>query len=77
MIVLYAVVDTIYEKNQIHLDNVEIDFDDRMMYIFINGKLKSIQFLENKFKKTEQTLELLGKKENPYSFDEIIINNKH
>lgn len=24
MIVLYAVVDTIYEKNQIHLDNVEI-----------------------------------------------------
>ena len=70
------IVEIPWNSDSIHLDNVEIDFDDRMMYIFINGKLKSIQFLENKFKKTEQTLELLGKKENPYSFDEIIINNK-
>ena len=69
-------VDVQWNSDSIHLDNIEVDFDDRLMYIFINGELKAIQFLDNKPKKTEQTLELLGKKNYAYSFDEIIINNK-
>ena len=59
----------------IYLDNIEVDFDDHLMYIFINGELKLVQQTEIKFKKTEQTLILCDKETNSqYSFDEIIIN---
>lgn len=65
----------LWNSDSIYLDNIEVDFDDHLMYIFINGELKLVQQTEIKFKKTEQTLILCDKETNSqYSFDEIIIN---
>lgn len=65
-----------WNSNSIDLDNIEIDIGDNLIYIFINGKLEKVEMLTDKLVKTEQTLELCGNKEYPYSFDELIINKK-
>lgn len=57
-------------------DNVEIDFDDNLIYIFLNGKLKVVKLLENKFKNNGQTLVLCPDSNLQYSFDELIVNKK-
>lgn len=65
-----------WNNNAIDFDNIEIDFDENLIYIFINGELKKIEILKNKFLPNGQTLELLGLDDYQYSFDELIINNK-
>jgi len=70
------IIDVPWNSDSIHLDNIEIDFDTNVVYIFINGELKKIELLDIKFEKTNQTLTLSGNKLAPYSFDEIIINKR-
>lgn len=70
------IIEVPWNSDSIHLDNIEIDFDSNVVYIFINGKLEKIELLKYKFQKTNQTLTLSGHNLAPYSFDEIIIN-KH
>lgn len=73
---LEQIIEVPWNSDSIHLDNIEIDFDDNLVYIFINGKMVKIEMLKTKFSRTEQTLELCGLKSAQYSFDEIIINKK-
>ena len=70
------IIEIPWNSDSIHLDNIEIDFDTNVVYIFINGKLKKVEVLDINFHQTEQGLELNGDSKNAYSFDEIIIN-KH
>ena len=71
---LEQIIEVPWNSDSIHLDNIEIDFDDNLVYIFITGKLDKIEMLKTKFSRTEQTLELCGLKSAQYSFDEIIPN---
>ena len=68
---LEQIIEIPWNSDSIHLDNIEIDFDDNLVYIFINGKMVKIEMLKTKFSRTEQTLELCGLKSAQYSFDEI------
>ena len=70
------IFDVKWNTNSIDFDNIEIDFDDNVGYIFINGKLVNIQIMDVKFEKNNNTLTLSGTKENPYSFDELILNER-
>lgn len=70
------IIEVPWNTDCIHLDNIEVDFDDNLIYIYINGKLVKVELLTIKFTKTNQTLELSGAKNNKYSFDELIINKK-
>lgn len=65
-----------WNSNSKTFDNVEIDFDDNLIYIFLNGKLKVVKLLENKFKNNGQTLVLCPDSNLQYSFDELIVNKK-
>jgi len=65
-----------WNNNSIDLDNIEIDFGDNLVYIFLNGKVEIIEKLKNPLFNNGQTLELFGNSEYKYSFDELIINKK-
>ena len=65
-----------WNNNSIDLDNIEIDFGDNLVYIFLNGKVEIIEKLRNQLYDNGQTLELLGDYKYLYSFDELIINKK-
>lgn len=71
------IVEIPWNTDSVRFDNIEVDFDGRIMYVFINGKLEGVKILDNKFINNGQTLELYGTEENIYSFDEIIINKKY
>jgi len=63
-----------WNNNAINLDNIEIDIDDNLIYIFLNGKIKVVEILKNKLIKNDTTLILSGDNGCQYSFDELIIN---
>lgn len=63
-----------WNNNAINLDNIEIDIDDNLIYIFVNGKIKVVEILKNKLIKNDTTLILSGDNDCQYSFDELIIN---
>jgi hypothetical protein len=63
-----------WNNNAINLDNIEIDIDDNLIYIFVNGKIKVVEILKNKLIKNDTTLILSGDNGCQYSFDELIIN---
>lgn len=68
-------IDIPWNNNSINLDNIEIDFDTNVVYIFINGELQKAEVLKNKFEPDENTLTLCPDSFYEYSFDELIINN--
>lgn len=70
------IIEVPWNNNTINLDNIEINFDNHLVYIFINGVLLNVQIVKNKFKNNGKTLSLFGYKDYQYSFDEIIINKK-
>ena len=57
------------------LDNIEIDFDKQVIYIFINGELVKIELLNVVHAPSNDDLILRGNSD-LYSFDELIINNR-
>ena len=63
-----------WNNNAINLDNIEIDIDDNLIYIFVNGTIKVVEILKNKLIKNDTTLILSGDNGCQYSFDELIIN---
>ena len=63
-----------WNNDAIHLDNIEINTDDNLVYIYINGKVKAVEILKNKLIKNDNTLTLSGDNGCQYSFDELIIN---
>ena len=63
-----------WNNNSIHLDNLEIDIDDNLIYIYLNGLIKVVEVLKNKLIKNDTTLILSGDNGYTYSFDELIIN---
>lgn len=63
-----------WNNNAINLDNIEIDIDNNLIYIFVNGKIKVVEILKNKLIKNDTTLILSGDNGCQYSFDELIIN---
>lgn len=65
-----------WNNNSIDLDNIEVDFGDNLVYIFLNGKVEIIEKLRNEFKDNGQTLEFIGGTDYKYSFDEVIVNKK-
>lgn len=65
-----------WNSNSIDFDNIEIDFDDNLIYIFINGELKTVELIKNKLKNNGQTLVLCPDSELEYSFDELIIGKR-
>lgn len=65
-----------WNNDSVTFDNVEVDFDDNLIYIFLNGELKVAQLLKNKFKNNGQNLVLCPNSNLEYSFDELIINKK-
>lgn len=70
------IIESPWNNNAINFDNIEVNIDNNLIYIFINGKLVNIQVLKNKLTKNNTTLTLYGYKDYQYSFDEIIINKK-
>ena len=69
-------IDLPWNNNGVDLDNIEIDFDRQVIYIFINGELKKIELLNVVRAPSDKDLILRGLENEQYSFDEIIIN-KH
>lgn len=69
-------IDIPWNNNSINLDNIEIDFDTNVIYIFTNGELQKAEVLKVKFEPNNKTLTLCPESENEYSFDELIINNR-
>lgn len=65
-----------WDNNGKELDNIEIDFDKTVIYIFVNGKLKKCEVLQLENKEIKADINLYGYEEDPYSFDELIINSK-
>jgi len=63
-----------WNNNAINLDNIEIDIDDNLIYIYLNGEVKAVEVLQNKLIKNDNTLILSGDNRYQYSFDELIIN---
>lgn len=63
-----------WNNNAINLDNIEINIDDNLIYVFLNGKIKVVEILKNKLIKNDTTLILSGDNGCQYSFDELIIN---
>ncbi len=65
-----------WNTNSIDMDNIEVDFDDKLMFIFLNGKLIKINITENGLVKENETLSLYGTEDHFYSFDELIVNKR-
>lgn len=65
-----------WNNNGIDLDNIEIDFDSMLMYVFINGKLKAVNILNYRHTGCREDLCFGASSKNIYKFDEIIINSK-
>lgn len=65
-----------WNTDSVKFDNIEIDFDENLTYIFLNGELKVVQIVKNKFKNNGQELVLCPNSKLEYSFDELIINKK-
>ena len=64
-----------WNSDSITMDNIEIDIDDNLIYFYINGNVKTVNVLLNKF--TANTdLTIQGDNNYVYSFDELIINKK-
>lgn len=64
-----------WNNDAIKLDNIEIDIDDNLIYIYVNGNVKVVEVLNNKLdKSSDKTLTLSGDNNCQYSFDELIIN---
>ena len=63
-----------WNNDAINLDNIEIDIDDNLIYIYLNGQIKAVEVLKNKLEKNNTTLTLSGDNDYQYSFDELIIN---
>lgn len=64
-----------WNNDAIHLDNIEIDIDDNLIYIYLNGEIKVVEVLKNKLIKDDKPLTLSGDNGCQYSFDELIINS--
>lgn len=67
-------IDVQWKNNAIDFDNIEVNIDDNLIMIFINGKMVKVELLKNKFENNGTTLSLFGTSEYNYSFDELIIN---
>jgi len=65
-----------WNSNGIDFDNIEVDFDKTVIYIFINGKLKLCSVLEQPNTPIEKEISLYGHQNNEYCFDEFIVNSK-
>lgn len=65
-----------WNTNSIDMDNIEVDFDDKLMFIFLNGKLIKINITESGLVKENETLSLYGTEDHFYSFDELIVNKR-
>ena len=69
-----------WNSNGIDFDNIEVDFDKTVIYIFINGKLKHCSVLEEPNTPVEKEISLYGYgdslKQDTYTFDEFIVNSK-
>ena len=63
-------------NNDTTLDNIEVDFDEQVFYVFINGKLEKIELLNIKRASSNEDLIIRGTQDDAYRFDELIINNK-
>lgn len=67
-------IDFPWNNDAIHLDNIEVDIDDNLIYIYLNGKIKVVEVLKNKLVKNGTPLILSGDNGCQYSFEELIIN---
>ena len=68
------VIEFPWNNDAIHLDNIEIDIDDNLIYIYLNGQIKVVEVLQNRLSNENRTLTLSGDNNCQYSFDELIIN---
>ena len=69
------VIEFPWNNDAIHLDNIEIDIDDNLIYIYLNGQIKVVEVLQNRLSKNDIQLTLSGDNGCQYSFDELIINS--
>ena len=65
-----------WNNDLINCDNLEIDMDRNLIYIFLNGNIVKVDILKNILQNNGTTLSLFGTEDNPYSFEELILNNK-
>lgn len=68
------VIDIPWNNDAISLDNIEIDIDDNLIYIYVNGEVSKVEVLKNRLSDEHTPLVLSGDNGCQYSFDEIIIN---
>ena len=66
-----------WDNDGVNLDNIEVDIDSSVMYIFLNGNLEKAVLI-NPIKRIAEktTLTLNGNENNIYSFEEIIVKSR-
>lgn len=65
-----------WNNNGVSFDNVEVDIDSSVMYVFLNGELlKAVLISPIEKSAEEMTLTVNGTSDNTYSYEEIIIKS--
>ena len=72
---LTTTLETEWDNGGVSLDNVELDFNPDLAYLFINGELKSFAKTGFTRKNNSTFLTLNGSADSTYTFDEVIIKN--
>lgn len=65
-----------WNNNAISLDNVEVDIDSSVMYIFLNGELLKAVLISPIKRVASKTVLTLGSDEKEYCFEEVIVKSK-
>jgi hypothetical protein len=65
-----------WNNNAISLDNVEVDIDSSVMYIFLNGELLKAVLISPIKRAASKTVLTLGSDEKEYCFEEVIVKSK-
>ena len=65
-----------WNNNGISLDNVEVDIDSSVMYIFLNGELLKAVLTSPIKRIPSKTILTLGNNDKTYSFEEVIVKSK-
>lgn len=65
-----------WNNNAISLDNIEVDIDSSVMYIFLNGELLKAVLISPIKRVASKTVLTLGSDEKEYCFEEVIVKSK-
>ena len=65
-----------WNNNAISLDNIEVDIDSSVMYIFLNGELLKAVLISPIKRVPSKTILTLGNDEKEYCYEEVIVKSK-